>query len=519
MTPANMKSNAVYYQVLTISFILLKIVLHLLTNTNYELHRDEMLYFNMGDFLSSGYATVPPVIGVLAYILKSIFGYSVFGIRLIPALLGAASVYIIARIVREMGGGVLALVIASTAFILSPGFLLFDTLFTPNVIEQFLWLLTTYMLFRMISQNNPKYWITIGVLIGLSFLTKYSVLFYVTGFLIALLFSKYRRLFNSRYFYISILAGIIIILPNIIWQYNHGWPVVLHMKQLKGNQLNHLTYLNFFTDLITLNSGLTLIWISGLISLLFIRQEKKYQYIGVASLLILLLFFFAGGKGYYVLGIIPFLLAAGGYAIEKYIRRRFMGLTIILLICITLFSLLSLPYGIPLLSLAKLNKYNEKTSYWISYPFSRWEDGKIYPISQVYSDMTGWLELAGLVEKAYSQLSEDEKKKCSIFAEGNYGAAGAIHFYGKKYSLPEPITFSESYVIWAPDNIPEGPIIYINKQIGGNINLFNSIIEIGCVNDIFFRENGLKVFLCSDPKRSISEVYRQIAIEEKKLYR
>jgi hypothetical protein len=512
------KSKSAEYWMTAIILATAKLVLHFLTNTNYELHRDEMLYFNMSEYLSSGYATVPPVIGIVAYIIKSIFGYSVFGIRLIPALLGAASVLIIAKVVRELGGGILALIIASFAFILSPGFLLFDTLFTPNVIEQFLWLVITYFILRMIAQNNPKYWIIIGILVGLSFLTKYSIVFYLAGFFFAILFSSYRKLINSRYFYLSILIGIIIILPNIIWQYNHGWPVVLHMKQLRGNQLDHLTYADFITDLFTLNSALTLIWISGLITFLFIKQEKKYQYIGVASLLILLLFLFAGGKGYYVLGIIPFLFAAGGYAIEKYIKGRSEVIASILLISTALFSLLSLPYGIPILSFAKLNKYNEKTGKWISYPFSRWEDGKIHPISQVYSDMTGWQELTGYVEKAYSQLSTDDQKRCTIFAEGNYGAAGAIHFYGRKYSLPEPITFSESYVIWAPDNIPEGPIIYINRQIGGNINLFNHITEIGCVGDSYFRENGLKVFLCSDPKMDVAEVYRLKAIEEKKIY-
>jgi dolichyl-phosphate-mannose--protein O-mannosyl transferase len=83
-------------------FIVAKLSQHLFTNTNYELHGDEMLYFNRADHLSTGYATVPPVIGFVAFIVKSIFGYSVFGIRFIPALLGAVSLFIVAKIVREL---------------------------------------------------------------------------------------------------------------------------------------------------------------------------------------------------------------------------------------------------------------------------------------------------------------------------------------------------------------------------------------------------------------------------------
>jgi hypothetical protein len=80
------KLNVSNYWIAAILFVIIKLFLHLLTNTNYELHRDEMLYFNMGDHLSFGYVSVPPMTGFLAFIIKNIFGYSVFGIRLIPAL-------------------------------------------------------------------------------------------------------------------------------------------------------------------------------------------------------------------------------------------------------------------------------------------------------------------------------------------------------------------------------------------------------------------------------------------------
>jgi hypothetical protein len=93
MIPAIKKLKPDNYWIATILLIIIKLLLHFFTNTNYQPHRDEMLYFNMADHLSFGYATVPPLIGFLAYSIKAIFGYSVFGIRLIPALLGAASIY------------------------------------------------------------------------------------------------------------------------------------------------------------------------------------------------------------------------------------------------------------------------------------------------------------------------------------------------------------------------------------------------------------------------------------------
>jgi hypothetical protein len=73
--------------------------------------------------------------------------------------------------------------------------------------------------------------------------------------------------------------------------------------------------------------------------------------------------------------------------------------------------------------------------------------------------------------------------------------------------------------MWAPDTIPDGPFIYINSEIGDIKKLFNNVKEIGCINNSCSREKGLLVFLCTDPAVNVREVYRQKAIEEKKLYR
>jgi hypothetical protein len=204
---------------------------------------------------------------------------------------------------------------------------------------------------------------------------------------------------------------------------------------------------------------------------------------------------------------------------EKYMKGRLVYISYLVLFITVSFSLITLPYGIPLMSFDKLIRYTEKTKHLITYPFSRWEDGKIHKISQVYSDMTGWHELTSYVAKAYYQLSAEEQKRCTIYAERNYGDAGAVHFYGKEYDLPDPITFLESYVLWAPDNIPDGPFIYINSEIDGLKDLFYNIKEVGCVRDVYFREKGQKVFLAKDPKIDVRELYKQKANNEKYIFR
>jgi len=501
------------YWLIAILFMVAELLVHLLTSTNYELHRDEMLYFNMADNPAAGYLTVPPVTGLLAYLVKNIFGYSVFGIRLFPALLSTATLYLIARIVRDLGGAITALVVSSVTYLVMPGYLLIFSLFTPNAIEIFLWSLIIYLIFRLTVTGNPRLWLWIGIVTGIAFNTKYSVVFPAFAFLISMLVFRRFKLIFSPWILAGLSIGILLIIPNIIWQYNHNWPVLFHMEELKKTQLSNLSYFHFFIDLFSLNSMFLLVWMIGLGYLLFSGEMKNIRFIGLATVLVFGLFILMKGKAYYAMGLIPFLIACGGRFIEKYIKQNYI--LIPAMIVVTLYGLISLPFVLPVLSFPGLEKYSEITGKWVSAPFMRWEDGKEHQVSQVYADMTGWKELAENVASVYHNLDSEDQKKCTIYCQRNYGYAGAIHFYGHPYHLPEPVTFLESYVFWAPDSIAGEPIIYIYYNSDEMQPHFKNIKETGTVDDPWFRESGLKVYLCTDLKTDVQEVYRKLAQNEK----
>ena len=204
-------------------------MLHFLTNTNYELHRDAYLYLALGDHLDFGYWSVPPMIAVLGKLTRFLFGDSVFAIRLFPALIGAISVVIIGMIVRNLGGKKWAILIACTAYIFSLAFLRSNTLLQPVAFNQFYWLLISLFIVKLVQTKNPKYWLHLGVIYGLAFLNKYSIAFLVVAFFIALVLTRDRHLFRSKYFLVGASLAFLIILPNLVWQYNHNFPVVKRM--------------------------------------------------------------------------------------------------------------------------------------------------------------------------------------------------------------------------------------------------------------------------------------------------
>jgi hypothetical protein len=127
----------------------------------------------------------------------------------------------------------------------------------------------------------------------------------------------------------------------------------------------------------------------------------------------------------------------------------------------------------------------------------KWEDGRVHDLPQDYADMTGWKELTNLVENAYLSLSPEEKKRALIFCE-NYGQAGAISFYSNG-RLPEPVCFSDNFLLWAPDSIQIQTLIYVNDEIEEISTHFDEVVEFGRLTNPYARETGLPVYICRRP--------------------
>jgi len=63
------------------------IILHWAFYNTLGFHRDELLYFSLGQHLSAGYASVPPFIGFMAWLMIKTLGYSLLSARILPMIL------------------------------------------------------------------------------------------------------------------------------------------------------------------------------------------------------------------------------------------------------------------------------------------------------------------------------------------------------------------------------------------------------------------------------------------------
>ena len=233
---------------------ILKLMVHIATFDNYELHRDAYLYYALSEHLAWGYVAVPPSIAIIGKVATTLFGNTIFGLRFFPFLFGAINVIIIGIFTRDLGGKKIAIALACFAYIFSPAYLHANTLFQPVSFNHFYWLLSGYLFYKLISRGDLKMWLWIGFVFGLGFLNKYSIVFLYTSFGLAMLFTRYRKLYSTKYFVLAIIIALLIISPNLYWQFENNWPVMQHMQELRRTQLVHVESLGFIAEQFLMNA-------------------------------------------------------------------------------------------------------------------------------------------------------------------------------------------------------------------------------------------------------------------------
>jgi hypothetical protein len=126
--------------------------------------------------------------------------------------------------------------------------------------------------------------------------------------------------------------------------------------------------------------------------------------------------------------------------------------------------------------------------------------------------MLGWEELTMITNKAWQMI--ENKQAAFIYCE-NYGQAGAITIIGKKYGLPEAVSFNESFKYWIPRSFDPDitSFIYINDELGDDVKrVFKKITEVGKISNPHAREFGTTVYLCKEPVASFNKFWKLVLI-------
>ncbi len=486
---------------------LVQFVLHMWVAAHDNAFRDELYYMAAGQHLSPGYVEYPPFVALVAAFDRLIFGpTSLIGMRLLPALAGVAIILLVASIVREMGGSRVAQVLAAAAVGLGGVFMGSSGLLSMDPFDQLWWTLTAWMLVRMITRQNPKLWIGMGIVIGVGLLTKLTIAFFVIALLIGLLLSGQRKLLFNRWIVIAGAVAAVIASPYVAWQATHGFPVIEYTRLYSQGKVFNAGLLGFLgQQIVGLNPVSLPLWLGGLYFLFFRAEGKPYRAFAWAYVLLYGLFYVQTAKFYWLGPAYPMLFAGGAYGLELLVRQRprLAWMQPAYAWTVIVAGLVAAPLAIPLLPPELFAKINSPATE------VKTENVDSGPLPQNYADRYGWKEMAQGVKQAYDTLTPLEQSKACVLAN-DYGQAGAVEFYGPSLGVNIPVVSGRnSYFVWGPQACTGEVLITLGYPLRDLSASFDSVEDQGAVYCQYCMpyENGSRVYIARGLKMPMEEAW------------
>lgn len=499
--------------IILLGFILLKFVLqYVLISPEYDLQRDEYLHLDQAHHLAWGYLSVPPVTSWISYLIL-LLGNSVFWVKFFPALFGVLTLLVVWKTIETLKGNLYALILGATCVLFS-SLLRINILYQPNSLDVLSWTSFYYVIIQYLTTENKKWFYIGAVVFAFGFLNKYNILFLLIGLLPALLLSNQRKILAEKKLYWALILGLVLILPNILWQYNNQFPIVHHMKELAETQLVNVDRVTFLKKQLLFFIGSFLVILAALYALLFYKPFEKYKFFFASILFTLAVFMYFKAKAYYAIGLYPVYIAFGAVFLSQILQtgwKRYLK---------PIFIIIPLLFFIPMYHYAFPNKSPE---YIVRNPegykklgMLHWEDGKDHELPQDFADMLGWKELARKTDSLYAILPNPEK---TLVLCDNYGQAGAINYYTEKGI--KAVSFNADYVNWFDLTIPYKNLIRIKEYDGKNTEYketspyFGSSRIAGEITNKYAREYRTTLFVFTNAKIDISKRLEAEIKEEK----
>ena len=497
----------------TLNFIgvlaLLKFAIHLGTNAfaGYGIFRDELYYIACSNHLALGYVDQPPLSIYLLSISRAIFGDSLFAIRLFPALAGALTVFFAGLIVRRLGGQKPAVRLAAFAVMLAPVQLAMHSYYSMNCFDSLLWAILAYIIVLIIQDDQPKWWILLGLLLGLGLLNKMGMLWFGFGFFVALLVTPLRRYLKTKWPWITGALAFLLFAPFIIWNVLNDYAHLEFIRNASTLKYAGVTAKDFILGQIILqNPAALLVWLAGLYYFFFHKEGKKFLILGIIYVVAFLILVINGhSKPEYLSPAYPMLFAGGAVLLERmFSRKNLKWLKFAVPVLIIISGILMAPLVLPVLPVETFVKYSDI----IGIRPGNSEGKELAQLPQFYADRFGWETMASTVAGVFHSLPEEEQKKTIIFGQ-NYGEAGAIDYYREKYGLPTVISAHNNYWLWGyGDETAEVSIILGGDEEDHN-EYFGQVEQVAVIQCDYCMpyENNLRVYVCRDVKINISEIW------------
>jgi 4-amino-4-deoxy-L-arabinose transferase-like glycosyltransferase len=477
-------------------------LVHILLNGQYGFHRDELDFIMSARRLDWGYVSYPPITPFFARLGLELFGESLRGLRVLPAIAQGIVMVLAGLMARDMGGKRNAQILTAFAVFITPVSLMAGTVIMYFAFDYLWWVVVAFFTVRLLATDDARYWLGIGAGIGLGMMTKYTIAFWVAGLVIAVLITSARKYLLSKWLYLGAGLALLIFLPNLIWQIQHDFISLEYLSFIHARDIQWGRADDFLVNQLieTTNPFSLPLWTLGLGLCLFGAPMKRFRPLAWMFLVTFVLFLLNKGRSYYTAPAYVMLLAAGAVGFENWLgmrlekTRRFgsgllWGTQVVgSLIAIVLMKPIA-PINSPLWDITS-------------------------GVNEEVTEMVGWQDLTAQVAKIYRSIPEDEKAHTVILA-GNYGEAGAFNLYGDEYGLPPVISGTNSLWYRGYGEPEPETVIAVGFESAHAQAFFKSCEYSGTVTNRFQVRNEetthhTGLYICREPRRPWSDLWQEM---------
>ncbi len=487
-----------------------QVLLHILTNGNHGIFRDEYYYLSCADRLAWGYVDQPPLSIWLLAGWKALFGASVHSIRALPAFCGAALILLTGMTAARLGGGRWAQFFAGVGSAIGAAGLVVCGFYSMNCYDFLIWIGAYYLVIRVAEEGDGRWWPWLGLLLGLGLFNKIGVL--VLGFALAvgLVATRHRRHFMDARPYIAAATALLFLAPYAVWNALNQWPTLEFIDNAKRYKIAATPPLGFLAENILEANPVTVpLWLGGLVWILIGRSARRFRIVGLMFIVTWVVLVLQKSKPYYFAASMPVMMAAGGVAWERWTSRPALVWGRWLMAVVLAVGFLAfLPLGLPVLSPPDLDRYQQR----LGMVPNTGEVGHDAAIPQYFADRFGWQELAVAVAEVFEGLPEEDRSSAVVLG-GNYGHSGALEYWAGRYKLPPVYGRHNNFWLWGPPPVDRRPVVIaINFDPADLGDFFVEVVEAGVSETPWAQEARMTIFVCRGLKRPIDQIWPEIKI-------
>ena len=271
-------------------------------SARYGFDRDELYFLDGARHLQASYVDQPVLAPLLAWVSLKLFGVSLPGLRLWPALAAWATVVVGGLTAREFGGGRRAQLLAAIGTATMPVLLGAAHLANTTAYELLAWAGLALVVARIGRTGDCRWWLAGGLVAGVGVADDHSVSFFAVALVIGALLSGGRRMIWNRWFLAGAAIAVAFEVPDLWWQAQHQWATIAMthaLNQENGGLANIATWVIGQLGLVTL--ALVWVWVAGL-RFLWRSGRPLWRALAWAYGLLFVLFALTTGAKTYYLG-------------------------------------------------------------------------------------------------------------------------------------------------------------------------------------------------------------------------